>query len=678
MQSQGNGPPRIGVYICHCGGNISDVVDVAQVTEAAAQMPGVEVARHYVFMCSDPGQNLIAEDIRDKGLDAVVVAACSPSLHELTFRRTLRRAGLNPYVFEPANIREQVSWCHAHDPQGATAKAIRLVAAAVAKTRLLQPLDAIRVETTRRAAVIGGGVAGLRAALDLARRAIDVTLIEKSPFLGGRMAQLHTLYPTDEEARPLIAELATDVQAEPRISIHTYAEVTGIGGYIGQFRIGVRQLPRGVTAELERLDEALAACPEETASEFDCNLTKRKAIYRPYEGCFPSLPAIDWETCTRCGRCQEALGGKGILLDQEPVEFELSAGAIVIATGFDHYEPRVGEFGYGQYSPVITLPQLIRILDPDGPTGGRLSWAGRDIRSVALIHCVGSRELEGFHEPREDGRVNDYCSRVCCTATLQAANEISERWPDVDVFELYQDIRAYGKGHEDYYEQASKRGVLFFRYAADEPPTVEAAEGREVPILVRVKDLLTYNEELELPVDLVVLSVGVMPRDIRGLVDAAKLPVGTDRFLLEVHPKLRPVESAIDGIVLAGSAQGPMDTTEACAAASAAAAKAAVILSGEHVELPPFVAEVDLARCDGCGLCVEECEYTGAIALLEMDVNEERANRAQVNPAICKGCGACGAVCPHRAIDVKGWTLPQFEAMVDALAADTSVTAGEQ
>jgi len=271
MASQGNGPDKVGVYICHCGGNISDVVDVERVTEAAAKLPGVAVAREYVFMCSDPGQTLMDNDIREMGLDAVVVAACSPSLHELTFRRTLARAGLNPYRFEPANIREQVSWCHSHDPEGATAKAIRLVAAAVAKARLLEPLDMIRVDTTARAVVIGAGVAGLRAALDLARRGIEVSLIERSPFLGGRMAQLHKLYPTEDEARPLVAQLAAEVLAEPRITTHTYAEVASIEGYIGQFRLNVRQQQRGVTHELERAEDAIAACPEETDNEFEYN-----------------------------------------------------------------------------------------------------------------------------------------------------------------------------------------------------------------------------------------------------------------------------------------------------------------------------------------------------------------------------------------------------------------------
>lgn len=677
MQSQGNGSPRIGAYICHCGGNISDVVDVEKVTRVVADLPGVVVARNYTFMCSEPGQALIEKDIREQGLDAVVVAACSPSLHQLTFRRALSRAGLNPYLFEPANIREQVSWSHATDREGATDKAIRLIASGVAKARLLKPLERIRVDTTARAVVIGAGIAGLRAAIDLARRGIEVTLVEKSPFVGGRMAQLDKLFPTEEEARPLLHELASEALVHPRITVHTCAEVRGVEGYIGDFQVKILKHPRGVAAQLRRPDEVMAACPEETENEFDYNLTRRKAIYQPYEGSLPALPAIDWATCTKCGLCREVAGDGAIVLDQGPTEIEVDAGVVVIATGFDHYGPRQGEYGYDEYPEVITLPQLIRLLDPQGPSQGELAWAGRTVKNVAMIHCVGSRQIEGIHEPREDGKINDYCSRVCCTATLQAANEIRERFPKVNVFEFYQDIRAYGKDHEDYYERTSKNGVLFFRYAPEEPPVVARVQGDGSPLTVQAKDLLTYGEEVEVPADLVVLSVGVMPRDIRSLIDMVKVPVGADRFLLEVHPKLRPVETAIGGIVLAGAAQGPMDVTEASAAASAAASKATVILGGDYVELDPFVAKVDLSRCEGTGACVEACAYKGAITLTEVTLDGRTVKRAEVNPALCKGCGACVAVCPNRAIDVNGWTLEQFEAMVDALVADINTVSEE-
>jgi heterodisulfide reductase subunit A len=664
----------VGVYICHCGGNISDVVDVEEVVQAAAGLPDVVVCRHNTFMCSDPGQSLIAEDIKNEKLNRVVVAACSPSLHELTFRGVLARTGLNPYLYEHANIREQVSWCSKSDPVGATDKAARLVAAAVAKACKLRPLVQIRSEAKQHVAVIGGGVSGLRAACDLSRRGFKVTLLESSPFLGGRMAQLDNVYPTGENARELLGGLLDQAINDPNITIYTSAEVIGTSGYIGSFQMDVRLHPRGVGPDFDiaRTDAAVAACPETAESEFDYELTKRKAIYLPYEDCIPRIPAIDWRVCTKCGKCVEAAGGSGISLEESPKEIRLDAGAIVLATGFDHYEPSTGEYGYVENPRVVTLPQFIRMLDPEGPTGGRLERAGNRIRNVCLIHCVGSRQLEGVHQPGPDGKVNDYCSRVCCTAALQAACDIRERFPDVNVYSFYQDIRTYGRGHEDYYEKASKSGVLFFRWLAESPPVVEKTDERcDSPLVVKVKDTLTFGEEVEVPADLVVLATGMMPRDISPLVEMLKLPRSADRFLQEVHPKLRPVELAVGGVVIAGTCQAPMDTTEAAAAASAAAVKASVLLGKGYIELNPFVATVDATTCTGgadCdAVCLEECRAVEAISLVK---DEEGREKAIVNTALCKGCGMCAAVCPHRSIQVVGWQLDQYEAMVDAIVSD--------
>jgi heterodisulfide reductase subunit A len=665
--------PRIGVYICHCGGNISDVVAATKVVEAAAELPNVVVAREHTFMCSDPGQDLIAQDIRNEKLNRVVVAACSPSLHEHTFRRTLARAELNPYLYEHANIREQVSWCSKSDPEGATDKATRLVAAAVAKARLLDPLEPIRGEAKQRVAVIGGGVSGLRAALDLSRNGLAVALLERSAFLGGRTAQLDRVYPTEDGARELLGQLLDEVVADPNIKVHTLANVTSASGYVGNFHLGVRLDPRGVTATLDadQVRAAIDACPETAASEFEYGLARRKAIHLPYAGCYPDMPTIDWQTCTRCGKCVAAIGGHGITLDAQPEEIALDVGAIVLATGFELYEPRQGEYGYGEHPEVITLAQLIRRLDEKGPTGGRLEHNGRPVKNVCLIHCVGSRQVQGMHEPGPDGRINDYCSRVCCTAALHAANEIRERFPDANVFDFYQDIRTYGRGHEDYYENASKRGVLFFRYLAETPPVVTKANGtNRCPLVVHVKDALTFGEELEIPADLVVLATGMMPRGISDLVDMLKLPRSADGFLQEVHPKLRPVELAVHGVVVAGTCQAPMDITESCAAASAAAVKAAALLGKGYIELHPFVAQVDVNVCVGHGKCVEECKFRNAVSLVEQEIDGKTVKRATVNAALCAGCGMCAAVCPEGAIQVAGWRLDQFEAMAEALIAD--------
>lgn len=677
--SENEEKPKVGVYVCHCGGNISDVVDVEKVAKAAEEFGDVVVSRNYMFMCSDPGQKLIEDDIREKGVNRVVVAACSPSLHELTFRRTLERAGLNPYLYEPVNIREQCSWCHQGMADEATSKAIRMVAAGVAKADRLEEMEPIRVDAIRKVVVIGAGVAGLRAALDLSERGIGVALIEKSPFIGGRTAQLHTTYPTGDEARDILHRLIDAVLKDPNIELHTYSEVVGVDGYIGKFRLTVRTTPRGVTDELEDWQKAIAVCPEETDNEFDYNLSKRKAIYYPYKGCRPALPAIDWETCTKCGECVKAVDGKGISLESEPKEFDIEAGVVLVATGFNHYEPRKGEYGYKEHPEVITLPQLIRMMDPEGPTGGEIRVNGSKVRNVAFIHCVGSREIAGIHEPHENGELNDYCSRVCCMATLQLAIELREKYPEMNVFEVYRDIRSYGKGHEEYYTDASKKGVLFLKFEPESMPVVEPSSVRDGhPLQVRVIDYLTLRQEIVVPVDLVVLSVGVEPRDVSRLVDMFKLPVGVDRFLLEVHPKLRPVETAIEGVILAGSSQGPMDVTESCAAASAASVKASMILGKGFVELEPYVAMVDLDRCEGTGLCVEECPYGGAIVLKDMEIDGRKVKRASVNVALCKGCGACVAVCPTRALDVRGWTLDQYEAQIEAIGADMPEPVGSE
>lgn len=656
---------RVGVYTCHCGGNISHVVQCERVAKLLGKLPDVVVSRTDPSFCSDAGQAIIEQDIKELGINRVVIGACAPSLHEQTFRNAVSRAGLNPYLYHHVGLREQDSWVHESDADAATEKAVRLMSAGVAKARLLTPLDPIRLGAEKQALVIGGGVAGLRAALDIARQGLRVTLVEKSPFLGGRMAQLESIFPTDEKPRQLLHDLMEQVTTNPHITILNNAEVTAVSGYVGNFNVTVTEHSRGVDEEMAA--SLLAACTQETPDPFNYGLTKRKVIYLPYEGCYPPSPAVDWEHYD--GQPIQ-VNGKSIPLKDEPKVHELTAGAIVLATGFDPYEPRRGEYGYGEIPEVVTLPQLIRIL-AQVPEGKPLTWNGHPVRDVALIHCVGSRQIEGVHAPQADGQVNNYCSRVCCTASLHTALELRQRFPKLNIYELYQDIRTYGRGHEAIYQQARKEMVRFVRYHGDEMPEVLAAPAGDThPVLVRVKDSLTYNEEIEIPVDLVVLAVGMMPRQIDDLVNMLKVSRGADRFLLEAHPKLRPVEMAVRGIILAGTAQGPMNIQESLAAASAAAAKAASLLGQGRVELPPFVARVDESKCNGTGACVEACPEEGAIALQTFVENGREVRRAVVTPANCTGCGACVGVCPKRAIDVQAWTLSQYEAMVDAIAAD--------
>ncbi len=658
---------RIGVYTCYCGGNISDVVECERVAKAISQFPNVVVSRTDMSMCSDAGQSMIEADIREQGINRVIVGACAPSLHEQTFRGTVTRAGLNPYLYHHVGLREQDSWVHGDNPEGATEKAIRLMAAGIAKARLLEPLQPIQLDAERHALVIGGGVAGLRAALDIARSGLHVTLIEKTPFLGGHMAQLETLFPTEENARELLHELIWKVIVHPNVTVLTQSEVVSISGYVGDYQVQIREQSRGIKNDLA--EAAIAACRGEIPDEFNYGLTTRKVIYKACPDCYPTSPAVDWENYD--GE-PIVIKGQPTVLYNNPKTIELKVGAVVVATGFNPYEPRQGEYGYGEIPEVVTLPKLIRHLALQGDRE-TLTWNDHPVRDVALIHCVGSREIDGVHEPHEDGQVNDYCSRVCCTATLHMANQLRERFPEMNIYDLYEDIRTYGRGHEDYYRHALDNMVRFLRFHGDERPEVVAAEpGDSHPAIVRVKDYLTWGEEIEVPVDLVVLAVGIVPRDVNDLIQMLKISPGTDRFLLEVHPKLQPVETAVPGVVLAGTAQGPMNVQESCAAASAAAAKVCALLGQGRVELEPFVAQVDSEKCDGTGACVEVCCYEDAIAVQTISLNGKQIQRAVVTPANCTGCGNCVSACPNRAIDVQGWTLSQYEAMVDAFALDTA------
>jgi heterodisulfide reductase subunit A len=647
LPAAGQGEPRVGVFICHCGGNISDVVDVQRVAAEVERLPGVCCSTTHMFACSDPGQALIEQKVKELGLNRVIVAACSPSLHELTFRRTLSRAGLNPYLYEHCNVREQVSWV-VTNKELATRKAARLIGAAVAKAPHLVPLQKRRIPIHPSVLVIGAGVAGLTAARNLASRSIAVTLVESSPFLGGRMAQLHRLFPTGLRAREVLAPLIQEVASHPKITIYTNAQLAQASGFIGDFRTRIRLIPRGVSAECPDPQGAIAACPEEAVDQFNLGLSKRKAIYRPFEGCYPPIPAIDWRTCTKCGACAQAMGGRGIQLDETPQEIEIRSGVIVIAVGLNTYAPRHGEYGYGVYPEVITLAQMNRLLDPTGPTGGRLVVDGRPVRRVGFIHCVGSLQHRGIHPPMLDGKINEYCSRVCCTTTMHTGAELKERFPGLHVYDFHEDIRTYGRRHENYYDQVCEQGVAFIRFDPLRPPRVERDPRGQAPLVVRTIDRLTFGEEIEVPVDLLVLATGLVARDMAKLVDLYRCSVGPDRFLMEVHPKLRPVELAAFGLFLAGSVQGPMDIGESTAAAAAAAAKASALISQGQIELDPFVAKVMEERCSGCRICLGVCPFD-AIS------RDESKGVAAVNEALCLGCGTCVAACPCSAIHQFGF-----------------------
>lgn len=611
---------KAGVYICHCGGNISDHVDVDKVREQAEKIEGVAIARTNMFMCSDPGQELIQQDLTEGKINRVVVASCAPSLHELTFRGAIKRAGHNPYLYEHANIREQGSWVH--HGEAATKKATALISAAVAKASLLTPLEPIRVDAINHATVIGGGIAGMRAALDLAKKGVKVAIIEKTPFLGGNLASLDSLAPFGEKAEDILTAIVPDILSHKNIVVYTCARVTGFQGYVGNFRLTVTLLP----------------------SE--------------------NMPGSGIKT-------GDFIFGAGIAAHgphgKESV-IELETGAIIMATGFKSYTPAKGEYGFLDHAQIITLPDMIEKLANNPAKKDFLYVNGEKIRHIAFIHCVGSRQIPGIHEPGPDGHLNEYCSRTCCTTVLHTEVMIRERFPNTRVFDFYRDIRTYGRGQEAIYEKASKLRTTFFRFNPEDSPSVSGTNGK-FPLKITVKDTLTFGEEIDVPVDLIVLATGVIPTPIKELVQMMKLPLGADRFLQEVHPKLRPVELANTGILLAGTCQAPMDVGEACNAAQAAAAKTAILLTKGYVELDPYVARVNKERCDGTGACIRACPIEGAIRIVESNEDGKSEKRAEIIPAMCTGCGICVAVCPNNAMDIQGWELGQYEAMVDAIVA---------
>jgi len=645
--------PRVGVYICSCGLNIAGVVDVEKVVEHAKTLPDVVVSRNYVYMCSEPGQVMIKEDIKKYMLNRVVVASCSPQMHEPTFRRVVEEGGLNPYVFEMANLREQCSWAHSAQPEKATEKAKDLVRMAVAKARLLHPLKKTEVGVEAKALVIGGGVAGIQVAFDLTDRGIHVYLVEKTPYLGGRVAQLNRVTLTNEEASGLLKPMLKSVTENSNIDVFTNAEIETVGGYIGNFEVTIKRKPRYVNSKCNVCGKCSDVCPVEVLAEFNIGLNKRKAIYMPYAEAVPRIFTIDEANCTRCGNCIGVCEEKAIVLDDRPEKTEIRVGTIIIATGFDPYMP-INEYGFGKCENVITQLQLERLLSRNGPTEGRFMTPRIEKvpENVVFILCVGSRNME-----------HPYCSRVCCTAALKNTIMIKRQYPKTEVFVLYQDIRASGKGEEEYYREARELGVYFFKYSAQDPPKVFEETGDD-QLHVLVNDP-TLGIPIELSTDLIVLVEALTPRQ-----DAAELgsKLGVSRtpdgFFREAHPKLRPLDTSTDGIYLAGVAHGPKDITESLIQASGAAARAAIPISKGKVEIEPIVAVPNEELCKGCGRCEEVCEY-GAIKVEEAQPPIKVPTlTARVTEAQCKGCGSCAVACPTGAITMRHFTSKQIQAMI--------------
>ncbi len=648
---------KVGVYICHCGINIASTVDVEAVRDFAARLPHVAVARDYQYMCSDPGQALIKEDIQNQGLDRVVVAACSPRMHELTFRATIEEAGENPYHLEVANIREQLSWVHSDEEKG-TEKAKQLVTAAVNKAVLLEALSEREVGVTPAALVIGGGIAGMSAALTIADAGFKTYLVEREPSIGGRMAQLHKTFPRLDDAGDMLTEVMAEVDNHPNIVLLTHTQVENVEGYIGNFEVTVTQRPRYIDADrCTACGECALACvlAGRIPDEHDQGLSKRGAVYQPFPGAVPSTFVVDAENCLflrdgACGdapACATACPEDAVVFDQQPKTATLNVGALIVATGHDLFDPRLEpELAYGVYPNVVTALEFERLTDPSGPTGGQIRVNGSEPQDVVFIHCVGSRYKEHL----------EYCSRVCCMYTAKQAHLVRRALPEADVTVFYMDVRAFGKGFEEYYDQVRAEGV---RYRRGNPSEIYR-DRKTGKLIVRAEDTL-IGQAVAVPADLVVLATGVRARDdaqeVAGLL---KLARSADGFFAEAHPKLRPVDTTSDGVFLAGTCQAPKDIPDTIAQAKAAASSALIPLSKGKVKVEAITSIVDEELCAGCRLCEYQCPY-GALAI------HPWKHVMTVNAALCKGCGACAMACPSGAISLQHFTADQTLAMIEAL-----------
>ncbi len=624
--------PKIGVYVCHCGINIGGVIDVPLLEEYAASLPNVKIAKEYKYFCSDPGQEMIQKDIKENDINRVVVAACSPRLHEPTFRRCIKEAGLNPFLFEFANIREHDSWVHMNEPEAATEKAKDLIRMAVAKARLLEPLDAETVAVKDTAMVIGGGVAGIQSALDLADMGFKTYLVEKNPTIGGRMAQLDKTFPTMDCSMCILAPKMVDCGKHDNIELLSYSEVKEVDGYIGNFKVKVVKKPRYVDEDIcTGCGSCSEVCPIEIPNYFDEGMGMVKATYISFPQAVPLVATIDKDYCIDCKLCDQACGNLAIKHDQEPEEIELDIGTIIVATGYDPYNPtEKKEWSYESAENIITGLELERLINASGPTQGHVLKPsdGGIPKKVAFIQCVGSRD-EQINKP--------YCSRVCCMYAMKNAQLIKDHEPDTEIAIYYMDIRAFGKGFEEFYKRSQEKyGIKFIR---GRPATV--LENPDQTLTVRAEDTM-LGKVTEYDYDMVVLSVGLEPpagmEELRQTIGLSK---SADGFLMEAHPKLRPVDTLTDGVYLAGVSQGPKDIPDAVAQASGAAARAAIPMVKGEVEIEPIIASVDEDVCGACEVCIELCPF-GAI-----DVEDEHA---QVNIALCKGCGTCVAACPSGAL----------------------------
>ncbi len=647
---------RIGVYICHCGSNIAGTVNVKEVVEFAKGLPAVVIVKDYIYMCSDPGQNMIKEDIKQLKLNRVVVASCSPTLHEHTFRQATQDSGLNPYLFEMANIREHCSWI-TEDHGEATEKAKALVSAAVRRVYYQEPLEVREVPVNTNVLVVGGGIAGVQAALEIANSGHKVYLVEREPSIGGHMAQFDKTFPTLDCSSCILTPLLTAVGQHPYIELLTYSEIEEVSGFIGNFKVKIRKKARYVDEDkCTGCNVCIQKCPFKADSEFDEGLAKRKAIYTPFPQAVPNIPVIDTEHCAyflrgKCRACEKFCEGKAIDFEQKDKLIEAEVGGIIVATGYDAFAPKViTQYGYGRYDNIFTALQFERMCNASGPTAGKIVLKdGSAPKSVAIIHCVGSRDTN-YHK---------YCSRVCCMYALKYSHLIKEK-TEADVYQMYIDMRCFGKGYEEFYERLSNEGVNFIRGKVAEV-TDRAINDEEKGKLIVVGEDTLLGTIIRVPVDMVILATALEPRaDVEAVARLFNISRSADGFFLERHPKLDPVATTTGGVFVVGCCQGPKDIPDTVAQASAAAARLLAMISKGKVEVEAAVATIDEKLCSGCRICQLLCPYKA------ISFNEEK-EVSEVNEALCKGCGVCVAACPSGAIAGKHFTTKQIMAEIEGV-----------
>lgn len=639
---------RIGVYICHCGSNISDYVDVEKVNEVAAKENGVILSKTCMFACADSTQKEIVEDIKEQKLDGIVVASCSPKLHLNTFRNVAKRAGLNQYNYVQVNVREQCSWAHSDKKKEATEKAIKLVQAGIERTKHSQALTPISIPSTNAVLVVGAGVAGMRAAIELAQMGTEVFIIEREYFVGGRSSQWNQLFTTNETGREVVSRLYKKIKETNNITLFTGADLESKSGSVGDFDVKLKIRPRHINPDCKvdwgKFKKAVEICPVEFDDPFNFGLTKQKAIYKNFESEFPEIPTIDVEHCTKCGLCVDIC--TEIDLNQKEEILNINVGAILLTTGASPYEPQAGEFGYREIDNVITLQQFKRLIELNDK---EFIYHGKAIKNIAYVYCVGSRQVEGE---------NKYCSRYCCTSTIHSAIMVKEKFEGIHNFHFTRGVRTYGK-QEILYNQSAKQGDIFLQSFEDSPTEVYQENGHTI---VKIKDILTADKELEVKADLVVLVTGMVPRKNNSINGILKVPIGRDKFYNEIHPKLRPVETVIDGVLIAGSCQAPLNITESVKSSLSAAAKVNSLISKGEIELEPTLAEIDKSSCNWCNLCTDVCPFDAITK-----TKYEGKDIAVVNEANCKGCGICLPVCPSNSIQLIGYTDVEIESMINAL-----------